>query len=263
MTEILLVTKGHPFVREAFFDVFDHLRATAGINHTHVEQPAAQHLFHPERLAPYDVVVCYDMPGIVFTRDPERPTDFPSPSSEYIENFEACLDAGIPFLFLHHAVAGWPAWEGFAEIVGGRFHYQPGSLRGVEYPDSGYAFDVRHTVEVIDPSHPLCAGLPERFEIVDELYQFPVFEADVTPLLRTTHDMADSSGFFSADLAIRGKRNANDGWTHPAGSSLVAWEKRSRKSPIVYVQFGDGPVTYADPNFRQVLTNAISYLSNL
>ena len=99
MSNILLVTKGHPFEREPFFDVFDHLRATAGITHTHVEQPAAQHLFHPSRLAPYDVVVCYDMPGIEFTRsgDPTAsPVRFEQPPAEYVAGFESCLEAGVP-----------------------------------------------------------------------------------------------------------------------------------------------------------------------
>jgi uncharacterized protein len=264
MTEILLVTKGHPFEREPFFEVFDFLRATSGINHTHVEQPAAQQLFHPDRLGPYDVVVCYDMPGIAFTRsaDPAvSPVRFDDPPADYVAGFEACLDAGVPFLFLHHTIAGWPTWERYAEIVGGRFHYQPGSLRGVEYPDSGYLLNVDHTVEVIEPTHPVCAGLPPSFMITDELYLSPVFEDDVTPLLRTTFDTADDRRFFSADLAIRGRRNANSGWSHPAGSNLVAWEKRSGNSPVVYLQFGDSPVTYADENFRRILANAITYLA--
>jgi uncharacterized protein len=263
MTEILLVTKGHPFEREPFFAIFDHLRVAAGINHTHVEQPAAQHLMHPDRLHDFDVVVCYDMPGIRFTRssDPTvAPVEFSTPSPELVDGFEACLDAGVPFLFMHHAVAGWPAWERYAEVVGGRFHYQPGTLRGVAYPDSGYRFDVTHTVEVVDPSHPVCAGLPPSFAITDELYQFPVFEDSVTPLLRTAFDTTDDRKFYSADLAIRGRRHTNDGWSHPPGSNLVAWEKQSGNSPVVYLQFGDGPVTYADPNFRLVLDNAIRYL---
>jgi uncharacterized protein len=74
--------------------------------------------------------------------------------------------------------------------------------------------------------------------------------------------MTDDRQFFSADLAIRGRRNTNDGWSHPAGSNLVAWEKRSGNSPVVYLQFGDGPVTYADANFRLIVANAITYLAH-
>ena len=51
----------------------------------------------------------------------------------------------------------------YAELVGGRFHYQPGRMGGVDYPDSGYVLDVTHTVEVLAPEHPVCAGLGQSF----------------------------------------------------------------------------------------------------
>lgn len=255
---VLVVTKGHPFEREPFFEVFD---ADAGIEWTHVEQPAARALFHPERAAAWDAFVLYDMPGLRFTRG-DPPVVFEPPPAEYVEGFEALLAAGKGMVFLHHAVAGWPAWPRYAEIVGARFHYQPGRLGGVAYPDSGYRFDVTHRVEVLEPAHPVCAGLGDGFELTDELYCFPVLEGDVVALLRTTFDTADASQFSSADLALRGRRNANEGWTHPPGSPLVGWVKHAGRSPIAYLQFGDGPVTYADPSFRRVLANAIRWVAS-
>lgn len=255
---VLLVTKGHPFDKQAFFDVFD---ANRDIDWTHVEQPAAQALFHPERAAGFDVIVMYDMPGIRFTRS-DPPTEFAAPPPDYVAGFRSLLEAGKGLVFLHHAVAGWPAWPEYAEIVGGRFHYQPATLRGVAYPDSGYRFDVTHNVEVLDPGHPVCAGLGDGFEITDELYLYPVFEDSVVPLMRTTFDMGDPSAFYSADLAIRGARNSNDGWTHPRGSQLVAWAKNAGNSPVVYLQFGDSPNTYADPNYRRALSNAIAWVGS-
>ena len=77
--------------------------------------------------------------------------------------------------------------------------------------------------------------------------------------MRTTFDTNDSSKLLSADRAIRGRRNSNEGWTHPPGSNLVAWTKTAGNSPCVYVQFGDGPQTYADPALRTVLANAIRW----
>ncbi|MBJ7426039.1 MAG: hypothetical protein JHD22_03800, partial [Ilumatobacteraceae bacterium] len=52
------------------------------------------------------------------------------------------------------------------------------------------------------------------------------------------------------------------GWTHPAGSNVVAWVKKAGNSPLAYLQFGDGPVTYGDPNFRRVLSNAITWAAS-
>ena len=142
--------------------------------------------------------------------------------------------------------------------------YAAGALPGpggelVEYPDSGYRFAVQHTIEVIEPDHPVCAGLGQSFTLIDELYCFPVLTDQVTPLMRTTFDTTDCSQFFSADLAIRGQRNSNVGWSHPPGSNLVAWAKSAGNSRVVYLQFGDGPETYADPSFRRVLANAIRW----
>jgi type 1 glutamine amidotransferase len=248
------VTKGHPFDADAFFAVFD---ANAAITWTHIEHPDALALVEPVRAADFDVFVMYDMPGINFTRS-DPPAEFPSPPDGYAEAFRSLLDAGKGMVFLHHAIAGWPAWEAYAHIVGGRFHYQPAALDGVEYPDSGYRHDVTHTVEVLDPDHPICAGIGDTFTITDEVYLFPVLEHEVQPLMRSRHTFTDTA-FFSADRAIRGRRDDRTGWTHPPGSNLVAWTKQVGSSPIAYIQFGDGPATYADPNYRRIIANAISW----
>jgi len=33
-------------------------------------------------------------------------------------------------------------------------------------------------------------------------------------------------------------------------------------SPIAYIQFGDGPGTYADPNYRRIVANAIRWAAD-
>ncbi len=251
---IALVTKGHPFDKAAFFDVFDSMD---GIDWVHIEHPAALELVEPDAGADFDVLVMYDMPGITFTgADP--PIVFHDPPAGYRDKFEALLRRGQPMVFLHHAIAGWPTWERYADIVGGRFHYQPAELGGVAYPDSGYRHDVTHTVTVLEPDHPICAGVEATFDITDELYLAPVFDDQVQPLMRSSYEFIDEN-FYSADLAIRGERNQRHGWHHPPGSNLVAWTKTVANSPIAYLQFGDGPTTYADANYRRILGNAIQW----
>ncbi|HUS41758.1 MAG TPA: ThuA domain-containing protein [Ilumatobacteraceae bacterium] len=251
---VAVVTKGHPFDGPAFFDVFESME---GIDWTRVEQPEALELVEPARAADFDVFVMYDMPGVVFGRS-DPPAEFSDPPEGYPDKFRSLLNEGKGMVFLHHAIAGWPAWEGYADIVGGRFHYQPAVLGGVAYPDSGYRHDVTHTVEVLDTSHPICEGVDPTFEITDELYLFPVFEDRVQPLMRSTYDFVDTN-FYSADLAIRGSRNDRAGWSHPPGSDLVAWTTTVGRSPIAYLQFGDGPNTYADPTYRRILANSINW----
>lgn len=242
---VQVVTGGHPFVADSFFAIFD---ALPNITWSPADTPSIGH----------DVVVFYDMPGLKFT-GANPPVDFPAPTSEHVAVLHELQDSGTGLVFMHHALASWPAWDGFAELIGGRFHYQPATLRGVDYPDSGYVFDVEHTIEVLEPEHPICQGLNSSFTLTDELYCCPVFEDDVIPLMRTTFAVDEPANFYSADLAIRGRRNTNEGWTHPAGSSLVAWVKKAGNAPLAYIQFGDGPVTYVDANFRKVLSNAIEW----
>jgi type 1 glutamine amidotransferase len=254
---VAVVTKGHPFSAPAFFEVFDSI---GGIEWTHVEHPEALQLVEPARAAEFDVFVMYDMPGIRFTRaDP--PAEFVAPPAGYAEKFRALLAGGKGMVFVHHAIAGWPAWEEYAHIIGGRFHYQPATLAGVSHPDSGYRHDVTHTIEVLDACHPICEGIAPTFTITDEVYLFPVLEAQVHPLMRSTHEFVDT-GFYSADLAIRGSRNDRTGWRHPVGSDLVAWTRTEGASPIAYLQFGDGPTTYADANFRRIISNAIRWAAD-
>lgn len=242
------MTGGHPFEPEPFFAVFD---AIDGIRWSAGDTPATGH----------DVVVCYDMPGFRFTRS-DPPVEFDDPPESVRSTLADLQQSGCGLVFVHHAIAGWPTWPEYAELIGGRFHYQPGTLAGVEYPDSGYRFDVTHTVEVIDPDHPVCAGLGDSFTLTDELYCFPVLDDRVVPLLRTSYPTHEPERFWSADLAIRGRRNDNDGWHHPPGSDLVGWATSGGRSPIVYLQFGDGPVTYADAPFRRILYNAIHWVAS-
>lgn len=254
MLRVALLTKGHPFDAASFFAVFDSFE---GIEWTHIEHPEALEVVEPERAGDFDVLVMYDMPGITFTRS-DPPVEFVDPPDGYPEAFAAMIERGQGMVFLHHAIAGWPTWPQYAETVGGRFHYQPAELDGVEYPDSGYRHDVTHTVEVIDPNHPICEGLDPSFEITDEVYLFPVFEESVTPLMRSTHTFTDDE-FYSADLAVRGQKSSNAGWNHPTGSNLLVWTKSAGQSPIAYIQFGDSSNTYADANYRRLLGNAIRW----
>lgn len=251
---ILLITKGHPFERDAFFSIFDAI----DVHWTHVEQPAARVFFDPEMARDYDALVMYDMPGIEF--GPGGPV-LEAPDSDYKSSLMSLLDAGKGMVFLHHAIAGWPSWPEYAEILGGRFLYISEELRGARKPDSGYRHKVEHHISVLQ-DHPITAGLPASFSMTDELYLFEVFEENVTPLLASDYEFIDKN-FYSATKAVReGKLFDNEGWRHEPGSNLVGWVKTYANSPIAYIQGGDDPEAYANEHYRQLIENAIKWAAS-
>ncbi|MGC9960923.1 MAG: ThuA domain-containing protein [Acidimicrobiales bacterium] len=254
--KVLVVTGGHPFEQEPFLAIFD---AVGGIAWEHEEPPRAREHFRPGRAGEFDAIVCYDMQGIVFNK-PDLPRLL-TPPAEYAEGFRQMLEAGQGIVFLHHAMSAWPTWPLWAEVVGGRWNYVPGELRGRSWPASGYTREVEHHISCIDPAHPICAGLEEGFDIVDEIYLNPVLEDSVVPLLRTDFDMSPES-FFSGQHAIQGRLYDREGWTHPPGRGLVGWVKTAGRSPIAYLQSGHGPAAYGNAGFRRLLSNAIAWVAS-
>jgi hypothetical protein len=259
---VAVLTGGHPFEHAAFFAM---IAALPAIRFREICQPQATDLLAARKLRA-DVILAYDMPGIVFHGN--DPPSLPAPPAALPTAMEWLLEVGQPFVFLHHAIASWPAWEGFADLVGGRFHEAPGTLRGRSWPDSGWRPDVRQTLRVIKPDHPICRGLPESFEIRDETYQCPIFEDEVIPLLLSDAPRGDDF-HFSAARAIAGHFADRTGWAHPRGSSYAAWVKRVRNAPIAYIQPGDGPSRFStgpsvfeNEHYRRLLANALHWAAS-
>ncbi|HTW35484.1 MAG TPA: ThuA domain-containing protein [Rhizomicrobium sp.] len=253
---VLVVAKGHPYLRDPFMAIFDEME---GVSASLVEQPAVQKLMNPDGMRGFDALVLYDMPGLDF-RAADRPR-FVEPDESLKSGLRTLLDAGTGVVALHHAIAGWPTWDEYAEWIGGRFLYRPAALRGKSRADSGYRHDVTHTISVATADHPVCAGVPANFKLTDELYLSEVFDDDVTPLLRSDYVFVRDN-FYSATLAVAGEMFSNQGWSHDKGSNLVGWAKRARKSPLVYLQPGDGPATYTDANYRRLVANAIGWVAS-
>jgi hypothetical protein len=168
---LLAVTGGHRCDLDAFRAMLDDVCTGLGWEWTHEVQPHAQRWLRPEHAGTWDAVVLYDIPGLILERggDPAA-VDPPSDKTSALLDL---LAAGQGVVDLHHALAGWPAWDGWAEILGGRFLYAPGELHGESLPASGYRMD-RYRVDVVAPDHPVCAGV-RPFADDDELYLGPVF----------------------------------------------------------------------------------------
>jgi type 1 glutamine amidotransferase len=248
---VLVAVRGHPFDRTAFDAVFSEMD---GITATMVDQPAAAQLMNLDGMAPYQALVLYDMPGLDFDAAVDKP-GYVNPGPRFREGFCALLQAGKGVVALHHALAGWPAWPDYADLLGGCFRYRAGA----GLADSGYRHEVTYTAEVAAPDHPVMQGVPPSFEMHDELYLADVFEDRVTPLLRARHAF-NADGFFSAQAAMAGRINDNAEWERPAGSNVIGWAKDAGGSRLVYLQPGHDHHTYNNPWYRRMVENAIRWV---
>ena len=249
---IIVITRGHPFERDPFFEMID----STGFAWSHIEHPAAQDFIISKSLKNYKAIVFYDMPGINFETAPPKPKFF-NPSDEFKNSFINILKEGIGCLFIHHAIAGWPNWEEYGNIIGGRFLYQEGIVKGIKKPDSGYRHNVKYKV-IKDGKHPITDCI-EDFEITDELYLAEFFEDDINPILRSNYEFTDKN-FYSAARALEGEMFSNRDWSHKEGSNIVGWTKKYENSSIAYLQFGDGPSSYNNENFRKLIKQSINWV---
>jgi hypothetical protein len=252
---VLVVTKGHPFDQASFFEMFD---AFSELEWEHAEHPDAQRLFIPANAGRWDAIVRYDLPGIRF-HAPQPPQLVPADPAE-VDGLRQMLDAGQGTVFLHHVLAGWPAWEGFAEIVGGRFLYQPGMLRGEWWPDSGYRFGMTHRLRAVDPSHPVCQGLPE-FELTDEVYLAPVLRGLGRAAVPERRRL-----FLPTLLLVRtriaGRAQQQPRLGPPAGLKPGGVGQACRPKPDCLPAVRGRTERIRNPGFRRLLGNAIRWVAS-
>jgi type 1 glutamine amidotransferase len=251
----LAVTGGHRVDLDSFCTMLSAISAERGLAYAHCVQPAAQGWFTPAQHGAFDAILCHDLPGLHLQRG-TAPTPA-GPDPQVRRDLHELLVAGQGIVFLHHALAGWPGWPAWAEVLGGRYHYAPARLRGSDWPDSGFRY-ADYTARVIDRGHPVCAGIDD-FALSDELYRCPVFEDDVVGLLRAD---ATPGEFHETFHEVLGTARDGAPWTHPPASDLIGWATSAGTSPIVYLQPGDGPETFADPTFRRLVGNALAWVAS-
>jgi uncharacterized protein len=184
---LLIVTGGHDFDREAFFDMF---AGEPGLVVTEAVQGESSEAYERVDLVDFDVVLLYDMvQGIT---EPQK------------SGFRSLLERGTGLVVLHHALVSYQDWPQFEEVVGGKYLLED-ELRGdVVVPASDYQHDVEIPVHLVDRNHFITLGLTD-FTLVDEVYIGFRVHSEVHSLLTTTHEES-------------GKPLA---WTRQAGNSRV------------------------------------------
>lgn len=185
---VLVVTGGHGFKREPFFQIFKDNAEISFVEARHVKDADA---YERGDLLNHDVVVLYDMPKTITERQ----------KSAFLSLFER----GVGVVVLHHALVSFQHWPEYERIIGGRYPEEDGK-GGVVTKQVGYEHDVKVPVVIAAREHPITAGLSD-FTLHDEIYWGYRVGADVTPLLTTTH----------------AKSGKTLGWTRTEGKSRVVY----------------------------------------
>ncbi len=212
--EVLVIVGGHAYDTTEFYEMFHSLE---GIHFDSVSHPSALELISSTRVEQYDLLLFYDFL-------PAMP----------LEDSAIFLDLGrqgMPMIFLHHSLANLQSWDGYAQMMGGKYvmpdHESDSSLH------SDFAHDIDLEIEVLDPAHPVTRGIHE-FTIHDEGYSNIIVHENVHVLLGTNH---------------------------PLCAPLVAWENQWHKSTCLYFMFGHDKKAYSNEHFKLLLQNSIQYLS--
>jgi len=212
--KVLIVTGGHGFEKEPFFNVFrDNLEITF-TRAAHAKTNAT--VFERDDLLTFDVVVLYDMPKNITEVQKAK--------------FLSLFDRGIGLVVLHHALVSYQHWPDYERIIGGRYPEEDGKS-GVVTTQVGYQHDVDVPVIIVATNHPITSGLKD-FTIHDEIYWGFRVQADVTPILSTTH---------------------------PRSGKPLAWTRTEGKSRVVYLQPGHDRSAYENPYFRKLVAQSIRW----
>jgi uncharacterized protein len=146
-------------------------------------------------------------------------------------DFVARLKEGKGLVVVHHAIADYQAWPEYTAIIGAHYYLAATNINGVAKPRSAYKHGVNFNVQVADPQHPVTRGVKD-FAILDETYKWFDVSKDCHPLLTTVE---------------------------PESNKVIAWAKTYKGTRVVYIQLGHDHFAYENPNYAQILRQAIRW----
>lgn len=218
-TRVLIISGGHGFKHEPFYDVFNSIPS---ITYDTLVQPQANALIASPDVNKYDVLVFYDMYDSIT----------PAQQQAYV----SLLKKGTSMIFLHHSLVSYQNWPEFIQIVGGQYHTQPVVVNGDTLKTS-YEHDVNIPVKVENKKHPVTRGISD-FDIVDEVYGGVEILPRVKPLLSTTHPksmryLAWINHYGKSDVLYIQLGHGPSGYSNPNFRKLIQqaieWSARQSK----------------------------------
>ncbi len=146
-------------------------------------------------------------------------------------DFVARLKEGKGLVVVHHAIADYQDWPEYTAIIGAHYYLAATNINGVAKPGSAYKHGVDFRIHVADPQHPVTRGLKD-FDIHDETYKWFDVAEGVHPLLTTDE---------------------------PESNKVIGWAKTYQGARVVYIQLGHDHFAYENPNYQQLLKQAIAW----
>jgi len=213
---VLVVTGGHGFEKEPFFKLF---QDNPDITYQAVEHPNAHALLTAEAAKQWDVLVMYDFNQQI--------------SDEAKADFVARLKDGKGLVVLHHAIAAYPAWPEFWNIIGAHYYLAATNINGVAKQRSGWKEGMHFRIHIADPKHPVTRGIQD-FDTHDETYKWFDVSEQCHPLLTTDE---------------------------PESNKVIAWAKTYQGARVVYIQSGHDHFAYENANYEQILKQAIRWVA--
>lgn len=217
--KVLVFTGGHGFEEAPFFSLFE---GYADLDATRAVQPAANQMFANGEAMKHDVIVLYDMWQPI--------------SEAEKRGFAEYLKAGKGLVALHHCIASYQEWDGFLDILGGRYVLGEGPVEidGAPREPSSYKHDVTMDVEIADPNHPIARGISD-FSILDETYGNVYIRPTVHALLKTGH---------------------------PTSNPVIGWTNDYENARVAYLQLGHDSHAFNHPDYRRLVVQAIRWAAD-
>ncbi len=145
------------------------------------------------------------------------------------EKYVNLTKEGVGMVFLHFTLSSQPNWDGYHDIVGGKWflgEYTPDQAKR-----STYFIDLEVDVKVLDNKHPVTEGLQD-FTMTDVFYGNIHMEPEVHILL----------GSDNPKLAP------------------IAWTQKYNNSKVVYIMPGYSKKAFENPSYKKLVTNALKYV---
>ena len=136
---------------------------------------------------------------------------------------------------MHHAIAGFPNWLEYEEIIGATYVLEEKDRDGKHYKRPEYEHDIDMEIKVMDKAHPITKGLSD-FTIRDETYKYWVYHDGNHLLLSTDNELSNYQ---------------------------IAWTRLYKNTRVFFIQLGHDKYAFENKNYMQLLKQGIEWAAQV